>query len=89
MSGYPLFIPGFVLSTNPSLFKFKIANEHREFRNYLYNFDLRRAITRSTGYLQAGYLVELKDTKTYDPFTVTPPQSGGRVIDFLAEPFAM
>ena len=54
-----------------------------------YNFDLRRAITRSTGYLQAGYLVELKDTKTYDPFTVTPPQSGGRVIDFLAEPFAM
>ena len=35
MSGYPLFIPGFVLSTNPSLFKFKIANEHREFRNYL------------------------------------------------------
>lgn len=37
MSGYPLFIPGFVLSTNPSLFKFKIANEHREFRNYLFN----------------------------------------------------
>lgn len=36
MSGYPLFIPGFVLSTNPSLFKFKIANEHREFRNYLF-----------------------------------------------------
>ena len=39
MSGYPLFIPGFVLSTNPSLFKFKIANEHREFRNYLLKYD--------------------------------------------------
>ena len=35
MPGYPLFISGFVQSTNPSLLKFKIANEHREFRNYL------------------------------------------------------
>ena len=35
MSGYPLFIPEFVLCTNSSLFWFKIANELREFRNYL------------------------------------------------------
>ena len=38
ISGYPLFIPEFVLCTNSSLFWFKIANEHREFRNYLYSF---------------------------------------------------
>ena len=35
MSGYPLFIPEFVLCTNSSLFWFKIENELREFRNYL------------------------------------------------------
>ena len=35
MSGYPLFIPEFVLCTNSSLFWYKIANELREFRNYL------------------------------------------------------
>ena len=35
MSGYPFFIPEFVLCANSSLFCFKIANEHREFRNYL------------------------------------------------------
>ena len=29
------FILEFVLCTNSSLFKFKRANEHREFRNYL------------------------------------------------------
>ena len=37
MSGYPLFIPEFVLCTNSSLFWYKIANELREFRNYLFN----------------------------------------------------
>lgn len=36
MFGYPLFITGFVLCTNPYLFKFKIANELSEFRNYLF-----------------------------------------------------
>ena len=36
MSGYPFFIPKFVLCANSSLFCFKIANEHREFRNYLF-----------------------------------------------------
>ena len=35
MSGYPFFIPGFVLCTNSSLFWFKIANKLSEFRNYL------------------------------------------------------
>ena len=35
MSGYPLFIPEFVLCTNSSLFWFKNANEPSEFRNYL------------------------------------------------------
>ena len=37
MSGYPLFIPEFVLCTNSSLFWFKNANEPSEFRNYLNN----------------------------------------------------
>ena len=36
MSGYPFFIPGFVLCTNSSLFWFKIANKLSEFRNYLF-----------------------------------------------------
>ena len=35
MSDYPFFIPEVVLFTNSSLFWFKVANEHREFRNYL------------------------------------------------------
>ncbi len=34
-STYSLFIPGFVLCTNPFLFRIKIANELSEFRNYL------------------------------------------------------
>ena len=36
-STYSLFIPGFVLCTNPFLFRIKIANELSEFRNYLHN----------------------------------------------------
>ena len=36
MSDYPFFIPQVVLFANSSLFWFKVANEHREFRNYLY-----------------------------------------------------
>ena len=36
MSDYPFFIPEVVLFTNSSLFWFKVANEHREFRNYLF-----------------------------------------------------
>lgn len=36
MSDYPFFIPEFVLCANSSLFWFKVANEHREFCNYLY-----------------------------------------------------
>lgn len=35
MSDYPFFIPEVVLFANSSLFWFKVANEHREFRNYL------------------------------------------------------
>ena len=35
MSGYPHFIPEFVLCTNSSLFWFRIANELSKFRNYL------------------------------------------------------
>lgn len=35
MSDYPFFIPEVVLCANSSLFWFKVANEHREFRNYL------------------------------------------------------
>ena len=41
MSGYPLFIPEFVLCTNSSLFWFKNANEPSEFRNYLSSSFLR------------------------------------------------
>ena len=40
MSGYPFFIPGFVLCTNSSLFWFKIANKLSEFRNYLYIIEI-------------------------------------------------
>ena len=40
MSGYPLFIPEFVLCTNSSLFWFKNANEPSEFRNYLYIIEI-------------------------------------------------
>lgn len=40
MSGYPLFIPEFVLCTNSSLFWFKNANEPSEFRNYLSLFTI-------------------------------------------------
>lgn len=36
MSDYPFFIPQVVLFANSSLFWFKVANEHREFRNYLF-----------------------------------------------------
>ena len=35
MCDYPFFIPQVVLFANSSLFWFKVANEHREFRNYL------------------------------------------------------
>lgn len=38
-STYSLFIPGFVLCTNPFLFRIKIANELSEFRNYLYKLN--------------------------------------------------
>ena len=36
MSDYPFFIPQVVFFANSSLFWFKVANEHREFHNYLY-----------------------------------------------------
>lgn len=36
MSDYPFFIPQVVLFANSSLFWFKVTNEHREFRNYLF-----------------------------------------------------
>ena len=36
MCDYPFFIPQVVLFANSSLFWFKVTNEHREFRNYLY-----------------------------------------------------
>lgn len=35
---YPFLILEFVPCTNFSLFRYKIANEHREFRNYLIRF---------------------------------------------------
>ena len=38
MCDYPFFIPQVVLFANSSLFWFKVANEHREFRNYLLSF---------------------------------------------------
>ena len=38
LSDISLFILAFVLYTNSSLFKLKSANEHREFRNYLFLF---------------------------------------------------
>ena len=38
MCDYPFFIPQVVLFANSSLFWFKVTNEHREFRNYLYIF---------------------------------------------------
>ena len=38
MCDYPFFIPQVVLFANSSLFWFKVTNEHREFRNYLYLF---------------------------------------------------
>ena len=36
MCDYPFFIPQVVLFANSSLFWFKVTNEHREFRNYLF-----------------------------------------------------
>lgn len=38
MCDYPFFIPQVVLFANSSLFWFKVTNEHREFRNYLFNY---------------------------------------------------
>ena len=38
MCDYPFFIPQVVLFANSSLFWFKVTNEHREFRNYLFYF---------------------------------------------------
>ena len=62
MSGYPLFIPEFVLCTNSSLFWFKIANELREFRNYL---------------IKDLYLTELPGLKlkTPEPQDDVPPRN--------------
>lgn len=37
MCDYPFFIPQVVLFANSSLFWFKVTNEHREFRNYLFD----------------------------------------------------
>ena len=42
MCDYPFFIPQVVLFANSSLFWFKVTNEHREFRNYLYLIILRQ-----------------------------------------------
>ena len=38
MCDYPFFIPQVVLFANSSLFWFKVTNEHREFRNYLFKY---------------------------------------------------
>ena len=50
MSDYPFFIPEVVLFTNSSLFWFKVANEHREFRNYLlfYNAQAKEGQKKGT-----------------------------------------
>lgn len=48
MCDYPFFIPQVVLFANSSLFWFKVTNEHREFRNYLYiKIDLSASFTVS------------------------------------------
>ena len=39
MCDYPFFIPQVVLFANSSLFWFKVTNEHREFRNYLFCYN--------------------------------------------------
>ena len=44
MSDYPFFIPEVVLCANSSLFWFKVANEHREFRNYLMNYTYKNKL---------------------------------------------
>lgn len=51
MSGYPFFIPGFVLCTNSSLFWFKIANKLSKFRNYLYNVIIHYCVSNVKHYL--------------------------------------
>lgn len=45
MFGYPHFIPEFAQNTNSFLFRFKIANEFSEFRNYL-----KSAVSKSLDY---------------------------------------
>ena len=42
MSDYPLFIPEFMLYTKSSLLWFKITTKLREFRNYLYQSEMKK-----------------------------------------------
>ena len=48
MCDYPFFIPQVVLFANSSLFWFKVTNEHREFRNYLYKMHKAASLLVST-----------------------------------------
>lgn len=51
MCDYPFFIPQVVLFANSSLFWFKVTNEHREFRNYLWRYKISEAYSgRTIGY---------------------------------------
>lgn len=63
MSSYPFFIPEFVLCTNSSLFWFKIANELREFRNYLRIY--------SAKFITLVFFLNLNFRKFANTFTVT------------------
>ena len=46
MCDYPFFIPQVVLFANSSLFWFKVTNEHREFRNYLFSYTVTNLLYR-------------------------------------------
>ena len=58
MCDYPFFIPQVVLFANSSLFWFKVTNEHREFRNYLYIFF--RRLRNATSRINTAFFVTYK-----------------------------
>ena len=58
MCDYPFFIPQVVLFANSSLFWFKVTNEHREFRNYLFIFQIFHPFFHSADCIQLLYFTE-------------------------------
>lgn len=59
MCDYPFFIPQVVLFANSSLFWFKVTNEHREFRNYLFQNNNKMPIFRTREHiLKRHYTIE-------------------------------